>query len=137
MTKFHTIMRQKFLGDLTLFRMGLFTDGGGGGGGGQKCPQPQKPLYLKAVTYILQWWNLEELHFTLRRPKKYMNHVTNPLSSAEIRIFYQKLATCLRWRNTDKDCILIQRFVWVFKNCYNKHDCNFDDVSKIGYSRSS
>ena len=24
-------MRQKFLGDLTLFRMGLFTDGGGGG----------------------------------------------------------------------------------------------------------
>ena len=25
----------------------------------------------------------------------------------------------------------------VFKDCFNKHGCNFDDVNKIGYSRHS
>ena len=27
-------------------------------------------------------------------------------------------------------------FCWVFKGCFDKHDCNFDNVSKIGYFRS-
>ena len=46
-------------------------------------------------------------------------------------------------RNTDKDCILMHNFyislnfVWVFKGCSDKNDWNFDDVSKIGYSRPS
>ena len=26
-------------------------------------------------------------------------------------------------------------FFWVFKVCFNKQTCSFDDVSKIGYSR--
>ena len=28
-------------------------------------------------------------------------------------------------------------FVWVFKSCLNRHGCNVDDVSKIGYSSPS
>ena len=28
-------------------------------------------------------------------------------------------------------------FFWVFKDCFNKHGYNFDDVSKNGYSRPS
>ena len=47
---------------------------------GQKGP----PL-LKSVTRTLQWWNLAELY--LRRTKKYMNHVTHSLCSANISIF--------------------------------------------------
>ena len=27
-------------------------------------------------------------------------------------------------------------FYWVFKKIFNKHDYNFDDVDKNGYSRS-
>ena len=28
-------------------------------------------------------------------------------------------------------------FFWVFKDFFNKHDCNFDDVTKKSYSRPS
>ena len=44
-------------------------------------------LSLKFVSHILQWWNLAQLYLTQRRSKKYMNHVTHPLSSADIIIF--------------------------------------------------
>ena len=51
-------------------------------GGGQKGPHS-----IKSVTHILQWWNLAQLYLSQRRSKKYMNHVTHPLSSANISIF--------------------------------------------------
>ena len=70
---------------LTLFRMGfsgLLTDGG-----------DQKGLpSLKSVPHILQWWNLAQLYLTQRRSKKYMNHVTHPLSSADISIFSSEIS---------------------------------------------
>ena len=56
--------------------------GSGGEGGGAK-----RPPFLKSVAHILQWWNLAQLYLTQRRSKKYMNHVTHPLSSADISIF--------------------------------------------------
>ena len=68
---------------LTLFTMDIFGAAQGwcvGGGDGQKGP----PL-LKSVTRTLLWWNLAELY--LRRTKKYMNHVTHSLCSANISIF--------------------------------------------------
>ena len=37
----------------------------------------------------------------------------------------------------DEKWVLLTLFSWVFKGCFNKHSCNFDNVSKIGYSRSS
>ena len=48
--------------------------------------------------------------------------------------FHWKSADFAILRNTDIDCILIHdfyfNFSWVFKDCYNEHGQNFDDVSK-------
>ena len=63
-----------------------------------------------SVTHILQWWNLAQLYLTQRRSKKYMNHVTYPLSSADISIFHQKSANFPISRNTEIDCVLIHYF---------------------------
>ena len=65
---------------VTLSRMGHF--GTADGWGGQKG-HPS----LKSVTPILQWWNLAQLYLIWRRSKKYINHVTYILSSADINIF--------------------------------------------------
>ena len=51
--------------------------------GGPFCPPP----YLKSATHILQWWNLAQLYLTYGRSKNCINHVTHPLSSADISIF--------------------------------------------------
>ena len=51
-------------------------------GEGQKDPPSLKP-----VKHILQWWNLAQLYLIQKISKKYMNHVTHPLSSAGISIF--------------------------------------------------
>ena len=56
--------------------------------------------------------------------------------------FYQKSSTFVTSRNTDIDFIsmLISNsfnFFWVFKCCFHTPNYNFDDVSKIGYSRPS
>ena len=69
---------------LTLFRMGLF---GTAHGWGDKKASPS----LKSVTHILQRWNLEQIYLTYRRPQKYMNHLTHPLSSADISIFSSEI----------------------------------------------
>ena len=95
-----------------------------------KSPPPS----LKSVTYILQWWNLAQLYLTERRSKKYINHMAHPLSSADISIFHRKSAIFIISRNTNVDCILMYNF---FKGCFDKHGCNFHDISKIGYSRPS
>ena len=50
------------------------------------------PPTSKSVTHILQWWNLAELYLTQGRPKKYTNHVTHPLSSADISIFSPEIS---------------------------------------------
>ena len=71
---------------LTPFRMGLFGAahrwGVGGGGEGKK----------PSVTHFLHWWNLAQLYLTSRRSKLYINHVTHPLSSANISIFSAKIS---------------------------------------------
>ena len=59
----------------------------GEGGGGGKVPPS-----LKSVTHILQWSNLAQLYLTQRSSKKYMNHVTHPLSSADISIFSPEIS---------------------------------------------
>ena len=50
--------------------------------------------------------------------------MTHPLFSAEISIFSPEINNFSYVFN-------------VFKGCFNKHGCNFVEVSKIGYSRSS
>ena len=66
---------------LTLFRMGFFGAAHGWEWGAFWPPS------LKSASHILQWWNLAQLYLTLGRSKKCINHVTNPLSSADISIF--------------------------------------------------
>ena len=58
----------------------------GGGGGRKKTPS------LKSVKHILQCSNLAQLYLTQRRFKKYMNHATHPLSSADIHIFSPEIS---------------------------------------------
>ena len=45
------------------------------------------PLFLKLFTHTLQWWNFAHLYLNQRRSKKSINHVTHPISSADISIF--------------------------------------------------
>ena len=71
--------------------------------------------------------------------KEYMNQVTCPLSFANISIFSLEISKFAISKNTDIDCILILNFYFfnffeVFKDCFNNHGYNFDDVSKNGYS---
>ena len=54
--------------------------------------EQKDPLALKSVRHILQWWNLPQLYLTQRRSKKHMNHLTNPLSSADISIFSPEIS---------------------------------------------
>ena len=45
-----------------------------------------------------------------KKIQKYMNHVTHPMSSADINIFHRKSANFAISRNTEIDCILIHNF---------------------------
>ena len=58
-----------------------------GGGGAER-----RPTSLKFITHILQWSNLAQLYLTQSRSKKYMNHVTHFLISAEISIFSSEIS---------------------------------------------
>ena len=51
-----------------------------------------------------------KLYLTYKRSKKYVNHVTHPLSSADISNFSPKISTFCYIKNTCIDCILIDNF---------------------------
>ena len=90
---------------LTLFRMGFSWGSHGWGGGWQKGSSS-----IKSVTHLLKWWNLAQLHLSQRRSKKYMNHVTHPLSSVDISIFSPGISKFCVSRNADIDSILMHNF---------------------------
>ena len=48
-------------------------------------------MSLKYVKDILQW-NLVQLYLTLKKSKKYLNRLTDPLSSADISIFSPEIS---------------------------------------------
>ena len=79
----YKVLFLKFYTMLTLLTLGLFSrllmDWGT-----KKAPS------LEYVLYILQWWHLVQLYFTQRKSKKYINHVTRHLSSADIVNFSPK-----------------------------------------------
>ena len=71
------------------------------GGGGKKAPSSCNLLHI--------YNNNETWHsytFSKENPKRYMNHDTHPLISADISIFYRKSVNFAIPRNTDIDCIL-------------------------------
>ena len=55
-----------------------------------------------------------------------MNHMTHTLSCADMSVFSVEIKSIAISRNTDINSIK------VFKDCFNKHGYNFDDVSKKG-----
>ena len=87
--------------------------------------------YLSHISYIMK---LGIVISYLKKIQKYINHVTHPLSSAEMSIispeirnlFYQEIQTAFYYIISTS-----------FKGCFNKHICNFDDASKFGFSRPS
>ena len=100
--------------------MRLLRDGG-------KAPLPK---ICQTYPTILTLGSL--ISYLKKIQKRYKSHDTL-LEFCRHQHFYQKSATFVLLRNIDKDC----NFVWVFKGCSNKKGCNFDNVSKIGYSRPS
>ena len=89
--------------------------------------EPFGPPSLKSATQILQWWTLAQLYLTYRRFKKFKNHVTQPLGSADISIFSPKTSKfCYIKKSTyilDFDAWFLFFFFnysWVFSNCFNK-----------------
>ena len=97
--------------------MGLF--GGSFTNGGPKRPTLSKirhtyPTMMKLGTVVPD----------LKKIQKYINYVIHPMSSAEISIFF-----------TGNQQLLLHQEIHILSNFLIR--CNFDDVSKIGYSRPS
>ena len=109
--------------------LGLLTNDVGGGGA--------KSLFLPKIYHIYPAaMKLGIVLIQLKKIHKSINDITYLLTSADISIFHLKTAIFVKSRSTDKNCILIHfYFYWVFIGCLNKHDYNFDYVSKINYSR--
>ena len=86
--------------------------------GAQKCPLSKichtHPTMMKLGTVILY---LKKIH-------KNINHVTHPLSSAEIEKYNYRLQFNTLF-------LILLNFFWIFKGCFDKHGCSFDDTSKI------
>ena len=120
---------------LTLFRMGLL--GAAHGWWGKKPPLPKichiYPTIMNFATVIP----------SLKKIQKHINHVTYPLSSADISNFSPEISNflCIKkytYRlHFNTQFLNLLTFFRVFKGYFNKHGCNFDDVSSIGYSRPS
>ena len=70
----------------------------------------KKPHLPKTCNKYLTMMKLDTVTPYLKKIKKNMNHVTYPLSCADISIFSWKSANFVLSRNTDTDCILIHNF---------------------------
>ena len=85
--------------------MGLFGAALGWEGGRLKAHLPKichtHPTMMKPGTVIPY----------LKKIKKYMNQMTQPLTSTEISIFSPEISKFALSRNTDIDCILIPNFL--------------------------
>ena len=78
----------------------------------------------------------------LKKIQKNINHVTRPLTSADISVFSLEIIFChikkykFRFHFYTLYLIILTYFESL-KGCFSKHDDNFYDVSKIGYFRPS
>ena len=71
----------------------------------------------------------------LKKIQKSINYVTHFMSSADINIFSPEISNFFTSRNTDVGSNSFNLFDSL--NVALKNGCNYDDVSKIGYSRTS
>ena len=93
-------------------------------GGGSK-----RPSSIIFISHIPQWWNLARSYCT--------NHVT-PFFYWH-QHFFNGNQQLLYIKKCKYRYIISSSFNFFesLKISFNKHGCNFDDVSKIGYSRPS
>ena len=112
---------------------GLLTDGWGGKKAPFRkiCHTYSKMMKLNTVIPYLN--KIQKICITWHTPSFLLTSL----------FFHRKSANfAISW-NTDIDCIFIHNFylisyiIWIFKDCFNKYDYNFDDVSQNGHSKSS
>ena len=96
--------------------------------------EPKKTPSLKSVAHpaIMK---LGTVILYLKRSKKNINHMTHYFSSVDISIFSPEIS---------KYCYIKKYIIYtpfnlfcIFKDLFNRHFLNFDDVSKSGYSSPS
>ena len=121
---------------IILFRMSLF--GAATDGGGTKIPLPKichiYPTMMKLGTVIPYLKNIQKIYKSCETPLKSCWHLHFFTGNWHFLLYQEIQMSIAFWYIFDK---LLIHFVWVFKGCYNNHSFNFDDVSKIGYSRPS
>ena len=121
---------------LILFRMGFF--GTAHEWGAKKSPPPNLKICHTYPTLM----KLGTVVPCLKKIQKYINHVAHLLSSADTSIFSPKISNFCYIRKYSYRLHFNEWFLdfltsfWVFKCCFDKYWRIFDDVSKIGYSRS-
>ena len=102
----------------------------------------KSPLSVRSITYILQWWNLAVIPHLKKIQEMYKSPDTL-LAFYRQQHFSDGNQQLLLYREIQLQiefwCIISNsfNFVWVFKGRFNKYGYNFDNVSKMGYSRSS
>ena len=79
-------------------------------GAARRWGDAKKPHFTKTSNKYLRMMKLDIVTPYLNKIKKKLNHVTQPLSSANISIFSWKSANFALSRNTDTDCILVHNF---------------------------
>ena len=112
---------------LNLLRIGIFEAAQGG--------VEQKGSLPKICHTYLTVMKLGTVIPYLKKTQKIYESRDTPLDLCWNQLFYCKIANFVISENTDIDCILVH--FWDFKGFFNKNGYNFDNVTKIGYSRAS
>ena len=120
---------------LTLFRMGLFGTAHGGGGRGKKNLPKICHTYLimKLGTVIVYLKKIQKIYESRVKPLDFCWHQHFFTGNHQILLCQEIQIKIPFW------CVNSYsfNFFWVFKNDFNKHGHNFDDVSKNGYCSPS
>ena len=111
--------------------MGFFGAAHGWGAGGTFCHT--SPIMMKLGTVIPYLKKIQKLYELRDTPLEFCWHGTFFTGSHQI-LLYQEIQIKIPFRHIVSDS---SNFSWVFKDCFNKHGHNFDDVSKNGYPRPS
>ena len=124
---------------LTLFRMGLFGDahGWGDGGGSKKAPLRKichtYSTMMKLGTDIPYLKKIQKIYESCDAPLAFCWHQCFFTENQQI-LFYQEIHISIAFSYIMSNSF---NFVGVSKDCFNKHDYDFDDISKNDHSRSS
>ena len=108
--------------------MGFFGAAHGWGAGGTFCHT--SPIMMKLGTVIPYLKKIQKLYELRDTPLEFCWHGTYFTGSHQI-LLYQEIQIKIPFRHIVSDS---SNFSWVFKDCFNKHGDNFDDVKKIATS---